>query len=90
MKKRFVEPAMRRIELNLRENIAASGDDDQTTTSGGITFLVLEKTCVVVDTGKLGDQLYIWDILDTACYNSKAKIAGKTVPLEEARKYFRG
>lgn len=90
MKKKFMEPAMHKIELNLRENIAASGDGEQTTTTGGITFLVLEETCWVVNTEKYAGELGLLEVLGSACYNSRVKIAGKTVPLEEARKYFRG
>ena len=82
MKRIFIEPEIQKIELNLQENIAVS-----TTTSGGITFMVGERNCFVVNTGKTANELFIWDIFGTNCYNSFSK-SGITVPVERARQYF--
>lgn len=45
MKKIFVEPSIRKIELNLSENIATSGMD-----SGGIHFMSHYLECTIQDT----------------------------------------
>ena len=94
MKKRFMEPAMHRIELNLRENIAASSGEQETTTKAGITYLVGSRTCVVVNTGKYSNQLFLDEIYETPCYteydDGYTRSVGTTVPLEEARRFFRG
>ena len=49
MKKRFVEPALHRIELNLRENIAASENQE---VNMGYYFTVSLFGCTIVTTGK--------------------------------------
>ena len=52
MKKKFVEPAMHRIELNLRENIAASVGSDEPVYSMGYYFTHTLFQCTIVTTGK--------------------------------------
>lgn len=52
MKKRFVEPALHRIELNLRENIAASAGGGESTSGFGYYFMQSLFSCTIVTTGK--------------------------------------
>ena len=60
MKKTFVEPAMHRIELNLRENIAASEGPGSGSGSGvqaGYYFNVELLSCTIQTTGK-----FVWEV----------------------------
>ena len=57
MKKRFVEPALHRIELNLRENIAASEGGGDQEVDMGYYFTVKLFSCTIVTTGKTVGQV---------------------------------
>lgn len=52
MKKVFIEPEMQKIELNLRENIAASQE-----ISMGYYFKVTLFSCTIVSTNKFVSQV---------------------------------
>lgn len=85
MKKVFVEPKMKRIELNLKENIASSVQ-----VSMGYYFLVTLFNCTIQNTGKkLSDG--VTEAEAVACIiNANAKIGGGIiVPQNEIRPYFR-
>ena len=90
MKKVFVEPEMHKIELNLQENIAASGQ-----TIIGYNFLSEMLFCPIVYTGK-----YITDVASgnltmeeankCAVYaQTKARSLMRFYPKEEVLPYFR-
>lgn len=87
MKKVFVEPEVKRIELNLGENIANSQQQPQM----GYYFNIAFLSCTVQDTG-----LYIYHIssesqLINCMMSPRAKIGGGTlVPREEVIPYLRG
>ena len=57
MKKIFVEPALHRIELNLRENIAASEGGGNQEVNMGYYFTTTLFTCTIVTTGKTVGQV---------------------------------
>ena len=57
MKKRFVEPALHRIELNLRENIAASAGGGESTSGFGYYFTQSLFSCTIVTTGLFVGQV---------------------------------
>lgn len=83
MKKTFIEPDMRKIELNLSENIATSSQD-----SMGYRFWVTLFSCTIQDTGK-----YLGQFTEAEAENCKifanARMGGGTVvPVDEARLYF--
>lgn len=84
MKKVFVEPEMRKLELNLNENIAASGD------ILGYHFLTTMRSCTIQDTG-----FFIWDnfsdmqVSSCLIYASEARTAGTVVPQAQVRLYMR-
>lgn len=83
MKKRFVEPAMRRIELNLRENIAASTP----TTQLLVDFATQAYLCPVVDSGKFAHEVFDTEEHKALASNCLTYVQnrrlGATVPLEE-------
>ena len=88
MKKVFVEPEMQIIELNLHENIAASGQ-----TIIGYNFLSEMLFCPIVYTGK-----FITDVANgtlTMAEANKCAVYAQTrslmrfYPIEEVRPYFR-
>ena len=84
MKKVFVEPEMKKIELNMRENIAASGG------ILGYHFLTTMRGCTIQNTG-----FYIWDdfqdsqVSSCLIYASAASTYGTVVPEAEVRLYMR-
>ena len=87
MKKVFVEPKMKRIELNLKENIASSVQ-----MSMGYYFLVSLFTCVIINTGKkLSEGATEEEAIEKGCLiNGNSRIGGGTiVPQNEVRPYFR-
>ena len=91
MKKKFVEPAMHRIELNLRENIAASAGSDEPEYSMGYYFMHTLFECKIVTTGKTifelkeTGQQYLADQL---CASSNARARIKFYPREEVLPYL--
>ena len=93
MKKVFVEPKMQRIELNLRENIAASGGPEEDPDSS-IHIKLLSETwnvtgCTVQYTGKLIFNCNESDLQSCIVRNINTRSAGSFLPLEEALPYIR-
>lgn len=85
MKKIFIEPEMKKIELNLRENIASS--------SGGKYILMTfmdSAYCMIINT-RIPVGTVVDDSLVTDCiYLVPPKIGGTVaVPLAEMREYIR-
>lgn len=84
MKKVFVEPEMKKIELNISENIANSGD------ILGYHFLTTMRGCTIQDTG-----FYIWDDFQDAqvasclIYSTNSSPFGTVVPESEVRLYMK-
>ena len=84
MKKVFVEPSIKKIEINMRESIAASTD------ILGYHFLTTMRGCTIQDTG-----FYIWDdfqdpqVSSCLIYASEASTFGTVVPQAEVRLYMR-
>ena len=84
MKKLFVEPTIKKIELNLSENIASSGEII------GYHFLSTMRGCTIQDTG-----FYIYDdftddqVSSCLIYASSASSVGTIVPEAEVRLYMR-
>lgn len=84
MKKAFVEPKIKRIELNLKENIAISNE-------GTASYHVLVGdmfTCTLQNTGQYMMDLMMsgkFDLIETCkvYINSNARIYGKLIPEEE-------
>ena len=96
MKKKFMEPAMHRIELNLRENIAASGDGEE---SGGYLSVDFRSgsRCPVIDSQTLymRDVAYMTDdellrvVPNCVSYAwTTRRGLGLSVPLKELRNYI--
>ena len=89
MKKKFVEPQMKRIELNLTENIAASGYVYYKVMSGTI------MDCILFDTGDYFMNLYMagrQDLIDTCKLyvitgESRSRSIG-LIPESEVLKYL--
>lgn len=89
MKKKFVEPQMKRIELNLTENIAASGYVYYKVMSGDII------TCHLFNTQAFYIDLYMagrQDLIDTCKLymvegESKSRSIG-LIPESEVLKYL--
>ena len=85
MKKVFVEPEMQIIELNLHENIAASGQ-----IVVGYNFLSQMLTCTVVYTGKTVFEVTAIEAEGCAVYASpKARSIMMFYPREEVVPHFR-
>ena len=86
MKKLFVEPNMRRIELNLSENIAESGSDMY-----GLHFLSNYLVCTVQTTGKTMENVTVFEAVSKGCVSGidDAPKGGTTVPLEKVRMYMK-
>ena len=84
MKKVFVEPEVKKIELNMRESIAASGD------ILGYHFITTMRGCSIQDTG-----FFIWDdfqdsqVASCLIYASEASEFGTVVPEAKVRRYMR-
>ena len=84
MKKVFVEPKMKRIELNMKENIASSMEYNM-----GYYFTYSLFQCTIVTTGK-----YIGGVSEAEAevckMSTRVRIGGGTVvPVEEVRPHFR-
>lgn len=93
MRKVFIEPALQKIELNLRENIASSSDEDD----GHMYIKVLKGdyfSCFVMNTGKLiFAGLSEAELQSCTVYgaDSAAKWSyGRNIPMEELRPYIKG
>ena len=85
MKKVFVEPEMQIIELNLHENIAASGQ-----TIIGYNFLTEMFTCNVVYTGKKIFEVTQEEANLCAVYaQAKSRSLMIFYPIEQVRPHFR-
>ena len=84
MKKVFVEPKIKRIELNMKENIASSLEY-----SMGYYFTHSLFNCTIVTTGKTVSGVTEAEA-EVCRMNGNAKIGGGTiVPASEVRPYFR-
>ena len=86
MKKIFVEPSLRKIELNLSENIAESGTDMY-----GLHFLSHYTRCTVQTTGKYMQDVSVFEAISSGCVTGldKAASGATAVPLEEVRMYMK-
>lgn len=89
MKKIFVEPKIQRIDLNLKENIAASGGS----TASYHVLVDSMFTCTLQNTGEYMLNLMMQNKLDLieTCkvyVNSNAKIYGALIPEEEANRFL--
>ena len=86
MKKVFVEPNIRKIELNLSENIAESGTDMY-----GLHFMNHWTSCTVQTTGKKMDDVTVGQAIAGGCVSGLygATRSGSTVPLDEVKMYMK-
>lgn len=85
MKKRFIEPEMQRIELNLRENIATSADNHAYIKLLSSDYAV----CTVQNTGKfIFAGLTEQEVRSCTVYGM-ARSFGANVPIEELLPYIR-
>ena len=83
MKKKFFEPELQRIELNLHENIATSVQVNM-----GYYFTTSLFGCTIVTTGKLVGE--ITETEATACLISGAmRTVLQFYPVDEVRPYFK-
>ena len=84
MKRVFVEPQIKRIELNMKENIASSVEQNM-----GYYFTYTLFTCTIVSTGKMVGAV-THEAAEVCIITPKAKIGGGTiVPENEVRPHFR-
>ena len=84
MKKEFVEPKLKRIELNMKENIASSVQFNM-----GYYFTYTLFSCEIVTTGKQVGQVSEEEAAP-CMISPRAKIGGgMIVSAEEVRPYFR-
>ena len=84
MKKVFVEPQIKRIELNMKENIASSVEQNM-----GYYFTYTLFTCTIVSTGKMVGEVKPEEA-EICIINPKVKIGGgEIVPVDEVRPHFR-
>ena len=84
MKKIFVEPKIKRIELNMKENIASSYVYQM-----GYYFKTGLFGCFIVETGKKVDKV-TEEEAEICKINPNVKIGGGVVILEnEVRPYFK-
>ena len=84
MKKVFVEPKMKKIELNLRENIANSG------AIIGYHFLKEMRDCTIQNTNfSIFDDFTNAQVAGCLIYASDASAFGTVVPEAEVRLYMR-
>lgn len=83
MKKEFVEPKLKRIELNMKENIASSMQSNM-----GYYFTYTLFTCTIVTTGKMVGDVKEKDA-EPCIISPMARIGGVIVPAEEVRPHFR-
>lgn len=84
MKKEFVEPKLKRIELNMKENIASSVQ-----ISMGYYFNVSLFRCTIQSTGK-----FVGDVTEqeaeVCLVSTRSRIGGgMIIPVDEVRPYFR-
>ena len=91
MKKKFVEPKIKRIELNLNENIANSS---QLMASYHVLISDL-ISCTLHNTGEFMMNLMMagrFDLIETCkvYINPNARIFGALVPEDEARSFMGG
>ena len=87
MKKVFVEPELKRIELNLGENIANSQQEPQMGYYFNISFLF----CTVQDSGLTISEVKSENQIKNCLVSARAKIGGGTlVSREEIIPYLRG
>ena len=91
MKKMFVEPEMHRIELNLKENIAASsgtGEDE-----GEHTYIKVMidnlYTCTVLNTGMTILGGLTIEQLQACTVTERTRSIGALVPIEDVLPYIR-
>ena len=96
MKKVFVEPEIKRIELNMKENIANSGTGDgQEIFESGLRLYSTRatmETCLVQDTGKVMHDVTVMEALQAGCLvmiNTRS-LGGIVVPLKEVLPYMKG
>lgn len=83
MKKKFFEPELQRIELNLHENIATS-----TQVNWGYYFTTSLFDCTIVTTGK--NVREVTDEEAAICLVSGAlRTVLKFYPVDEVRPYFK-
>ena len=84
MKQVFVEPKLKKIELNMKENIASSIQQ-----SMGYYFMVTLFSCTIVTTGKFVGST-TEEEAEPCLINPNARIGGGIiVPVDEVRSYFR-
>lgn len=84
MKKEFVEPKLKRIELNMKENIASSVQ-----VSMGYYFNVTLFQCTIQSTGKYVGEVTEKDA-EVCLVSTRARIGrGMVIPVDEVRPYFR-
>ena len=83
MKKKFFEPELQRIELNLHENIATSVQVNM-----GYYFTTTLFACTIVYTGKMVGQ--VTEAEAAACLISGAmRTVLQFYPVDEVRPYFK-
>ena len=83
MKKVFLEPEMRKIELNLRENIATSSQ-----ISMGYYFNVSLFSCTIQSTNKFVGQVTEQEAA-VCLVSANTRSLGMIIPREEVLPYFR-
>ena len=83
MKKVFLEPEMRKIELNLRENIATSSQ-----ISMGYYFNVTLFSCTIQSTNKFVGQVTEQEAA-VCLVSANARSLGMIIPREEVLPHFR-
>lgn len=89
MKKIFVEPALHRIELNLRENIAASGDPgSDPVISMGYYFNVSLFGCTIQSTNKYVGEVTEEEAVVCLVANG-ARALGMIIPREDVLPHFK-
>ena len=84
MKKVFVEPSIKKIELNMTENIAASGQII------GYHFLTTMLQCPIQDTGlTIFSNFKDEDVVSCLMYASEASEYGTVVSRSKVRRYMK-
>ena len=83
MKKVFVEPKMRKIQLNLSENIADSGSDYR-----GLHFNAYYEICTIQNTNyTLNSTAPIYELLGCMSDYVRSSNNGTVMPLDAYRSY---
>ena len=82
MKKVFVEPSMRKIELNLSENIAESGSDYK-----GLHFEAHYTVCTITDTRYTMDSELpnLWVLMGCISNIDDGESEGTVLPVDTFR-----